>query len=79
MDAAFEHQLDRLRGDIAAHVIVEPSPGQDHLRMIANLLGLMGEVVGVNPNAVATNQAGSEGEKVSFGAGRLEHLDGIDA
>ena len=47
--------------------------------MIADLLGLVGQVVGVDTDAVAADQAGPEGQEIPFGAGRLQDLQGVDA
>ncbi|MNN96343.1 hypothetical protein D3C81_2153120 [compost metagenome] len=47
--------------------------------MVADALCLVGQVVGVDANAVATDQAGAEGQEVPLGAGGLEHLFGVDA
>ena len=62
-----------------AHVVVDAPSGEDHLRMVANLLGLVGEVVGVDADAVPADQAGAEGEEIPLGAGSRQHLGGIDA
>ena len=39
--------------DIAAHIIIQPPAGKDHLRMIAHLLCLMGEIIGIHPDTMA--------------------------
>lgn len=79
MDTAFEHQLDCLRGDVASHIVVEPSSGENHLRVIADLLGLVGEIVGINADAVSANETRAEGEEVPLGPGCPQHLQGVDA
>ena len=45
---------------------------------MAGLLGLVGQVVGVHADAVATDETGAEGQEVPLGAGRLEHGVGVD-
>ena len=47
--------------------------------MIAHGDGLVGEVVGVDADAVATDQARAEGQEVPFAAGGFQHLQGVDA
>ena len=50
-----------------------------HLGMIADILRLVGEVVGIDADAVATDQTGTKGQKVPLGARRLQHFLGVDA
>ena len=45
---------------------------------MADLLRLVGEVVRVHADAVAADQAGLEAEEVPLGAGRGQHVAGID-
>ena len=47
--------------------------------MIAQLLGLIGEVVGVNTNAVAAYQTGTEAQSIPLGIHAVHHFVGIDA
>ena len=47
--------------------------------MVAQLLRLGCEVVGVYAYAVPADQAGAEWQEVPFSAGRLQHLEGVDA
>ena len=47
--------------------------------MIADLLCLIGQIVGVYAYAVAANEAGREWEKVPFAAGGLKYLLGVYA
>ena len=79
LDAPPQHGLDQLGGRVGAHGVVEPPAGEDDLRVVADGLGLEGEVVGVHADAVAAHQAGPEGQEVPLGAGRLEHGLGVDA
>ena len=46
--------------------------------MVADLLGLVGQVVGVDADAVPTDEAGAEGQEVPFGAGGFQDLAGVD-
>lgn len=76
--AGVDHLADGALGHEPADAIVDATAGQDHLGDVADLLGLVGQVVGVYADAVTTNQAGSEGEEVPLGAGRLQHVRGVD-
>jgi hypothetical protein len=64
---------------IGAHAVVEPASGEDDLRVVADLLRLMGQVVGIDADTVATDQARAKRQEVPFGARGLEHLIGVDA
>ena len=66
-------------GDVDAHAVVDPPAGMDDLRVVADLLGLVRDVEGVDADAVAADQAGPEGQEVPLGAGRLQHVLGVDA
>ena len=70
--------FDGLLGDELAHAIVDAPPGQDDLRVVAQHLCLVGQVVRVDTDAVATHQTGFELQEVPLGAGRFEHLGGVD-
>ena len=72
--AGADHLLDGLLGNEFSHVVVDAPPGEDHLRVVAEHLRLVGEVIGVDADAVAADQAGAEREKVPFASGRLENL-----
>jgi hypothetical protein len=55
--AGCDHLLDGLLGDELAHAVVDAPAGQDDLRVVAQHLGLVGQVVGVDADAVAAHQA----------------------
>ena len=78
INALAHHQLDQRRGDIVAHMVVDTPPGENHFGMVANLLGLVGEVIWVGADAVSADQAGAEREKIPLGAGRCQHFGGVD-
>ena len=67
LDAFFEHEFDDAVGNVGAHAVVHAAAGQDDFGVVAVALGALGEVVGVNANAVAADEAGFEGEEVPFG------------
>ena len=77
--AAADQLLHRLFGDELAHAVVGLASAQHHLRVVADALGLVGEVVRVHADAVAAHQAGAEGQEVPLGAGGLQHVQGVDA
>ena len=76
--AGMDHLLDRTLGNELAHAVVDASPGQDYLGDVADLLRLVGQIVGIDPNAVSTDQAGFEFEKVPLRTGRFQNFVGID-
>ena len=78
-DAALQHELDHGLGDVGAHAVVDAPTGEDDLGVIADGDGLVGEVVGVDADAVATHQAGAKGQEVPVAAGGFEHFQGVDA
>lgn len=78
-DAALEHGLDELRHHVGAHAVVEAAAGEDDLGVVADGLRLVGEVVGVHADAVAADQARTEGQEVPLAAGGLQHGLGVDA
>ena len=45
--------------------------------MVTQHLGLVRQVVGIDTDAVPTDQSGLELQKVPFGPGRFEHLAGV--
>ena len=47
--------------------------------LVAEAFGLVGQVVGIDADAVAADQAGPKWQEVPLGAGRGEHLGGVDA
>ena len=78
LDAFLKHQLNCLGGDILAHAIVHPATSKDNLGVIAIALGALGKVIGVNTDAVTTNESGTEGEEIPLGAGSLQYIEGVD-
>ena len=74
-----DHLLDGLLGDVLAHAIVDAPPGQDHLRVVAQHLGLVRQIVRIDADAVPADQPGLELEEVPLRPGRLQHLGRVDA
>ena len=46
--------------------------------MIADLLGLVGQVIGVNPDTMAADQSWTKRQEIPFGTGRLQDLKCVD-
>src|SRR5690606_7788773 len=76
---ALGHQLSDPASDIASHAVVDTPAGQNHLRVIAHLLRLVGQVVRIDPDTVPANQAGAEIKEIPLGTGCLQHFVGRNA
>ena len=76
---ATEHELDDLAGNVRAHAIVDAAAGKNDFRVAADFLGLVGQVVGVDADAVATDETGAEREEVPFAAGGGKYGVGVEA
>src|SRR5256885_10100293 len=50
------------------------APGEDHLRVVAQLLGKMAEIIRIDPDAVPADKTRLEAEEVPFGPCRGEHV-----
>jgi hypothetical protein len=61
--AALDHLLDGLLGDVLAHAVVDATAGQDDLRVVAQHVGLVGEVVGSTPMQWPPTRPGRKGRK----------------
>lgn len=79
LDAFAEHEFYDLVGNVGAHGVVHPASGEDYFGVVAVALGALGEVVGVDTDAVSADESGTEGEEVPFRGCRLEHVHGVDA
>src|SRR5690606_4344211 len=64
--------------DVAAHAVVDATAGKDDFRVVANGLCLVRQVVRIDADAVAADQAGTERQEVPFGAGGCKHVEGVD-
>src|SRR5690606_12507098 len=56
----------------------ETAAGENDFRMVANALSFVGQVVGIDANAVATDQTGTERQAVPLGTGGREYGFGVD-
>ena len=52
-----DQQLDQPPRDIAAHAVVDAPSGEDDLRIISDCLGPRGQVVRIDADAVAADEA----------------------
>lgn len=76
--ACVDEVFHRLLGDVFSHRIVDPAPGEDHLRVVADLLRAKREIVGIDADAVSADEAGLECEKIPLRPRGLEHLARVD-
>ncbi len=72
------HQTHHLAGDVSTHAVIQSPPGKNHLWVIANLLCLVSQVVGIYTDAVTADQAWAERQKIPLGPRRLQYLLRID-
>ena len=77
-DVALDHQLDDVVGDMLAHGVVDAAAGQQDVGVIPRRLCLLDQVIRIDADAVAADQAGSERQEVPLGARGFEHFRGID-
>ena len=76
---AIAEPLVKAVGDPGAHAVVDFAPGKDHPRFVAEFAGAVGEIIGIDPDAVAADEAGLERQEVPLGAGGLQHVPGTEA
>ena len=76
---ALEQTAHAFARDALADAVIDLAARQDHLRLIPGLLRTVGQVIRIDPDAVAADQPRSEPIKIPFGAGGGEHIAGIDA
>jgi len=60
-------------------VIVQAPACQDHLGVVTDLLGFVGEIVGIDTDAVTADEAGSERQKIPFRSRRIQYFFRIDS
>jgi len=76
---ASRHELDDFVGHIAGHAVVDAAAGEDDFGVVADFLRLVREVIGINPDAVAADQAGTKGQEVPLAAGGFEDFESVYA
>ena len=63
-------------GDPPPHIIVGPAAGEDHSRVHAQPLGMEAQIIGVNADAVAADEAWLDGGNSTWsGRRRASHTD----
>ena len=72
------HFPHHLLHHVVGHAIIDAATGADDKRMIAQLLGLVNEIVGVYTDAVTAHQARREAQRIPLGIHGLQHFIGID-
>src|SRR6266704_1212194 len=77
--AGVDHLLHRLARDVRPHAVVDAAAGKDHLGVIAGELGLVREVVGIDPYAMSSDETGSEGQEIPLGPSRVQDFGGVEA
>ena len=60
----FEHEFDYLLGYIFAHTIVHATPCQNNFGIVAVALSALGQVVGIDSDAMASYETRAEGQEV---------------
>lgn len=71
MDASLEHGLDQLRHHVGTHAIVETAASQNDLRVIADALRFMRQIVRIDTYAMAANQPRPERQEIPLSSGCL--------
>jgi len=74
-----DEHLDGFLSDVFSHIVVDPPSRKDHFRTVADAFRFVGQVVGVDADAVPAYEAGAEVEEVPLGSRRLQHFQRIDA
>ena len=76
---ALHHQFHHLRGDPSTHRVVQQPTVLDDLAGVAEVLGTVGQIVGVHTDAVTSHKTRVEVEEVPFRASSVQHIVGVDA
>ena len=72
-----DEHLDRPFGDVFSHAIVYPASGQDHFRVVTQAFGLVGKIVRIDADAMASDQSRAEGEKIPLRSCRFKDFEGV--
>ena len=78
-EAVADHQLHDLVGHKHAHGVVDTASAQNHLGVVSDALRLVGEVVGVDADAVPSHESGAVFQEVPLRSGGFEHVAGVDS
>src|SRR5205823_1909469 len=74
----FQQATNAFARDPLPDAVIDLSAGQNHLRFVTRLLGAIGQIIGIDADAVTPDQAGGELLEVPFGAGGGKHIASID-
>ena len=77
--SAFRKKLDERLHNVLTHVIVDASARKNDLTVIADLLGLIRQIVRVNADAVTADKTGGKLEEIPLCSRRLEDGFGVDS
>ena len=72
-----DERFHSLLGDVGTHAVVDAPPREDDLGVMTKFFRLIGKIVRVNADAMATDQARSEFQEIPFGAGSFQNFCGI--
>ena len=73
-ESGLDELLDRLLGDELAHAVVDAAAGQDDLRVVSQLVGLVRQVIRVHADAVPADQPGSKRQEIPLRSCGFEHF-----
>ena len=77
--SGLDHQLDRLISHVLAHTVIDAAPRQDDLRVVAEHIGLMRQIVGIDADAVSPYQSRAEVQEIPFRARGFQYLGRVDS
>src|SRR5690606_20628622 len=78
-EAFSHHEEGHSIRDVGAHAIVDSAASEDDLRVIADFLGAVSEIIWVHADAMAADEAGGERKKVPLCGGGAENVLCIQA
>lgn len=70
----FAQLVMHLIRNVGAHAVVDRAARENDPGKLTELLCLVAEVIGIDADAVATDEAGTERQEVPLGACRIEHI-----
>ena len=73
------HGLDDVVGDERRHAVVDAAAGEDDFRMESDRLRFVCQIVGIDADAVAADEARPIAVEIPLGAGCLQYLARLDA
>ena len=71
--------LDQAVGDIGPHVVIDSPAGENDLAVVAHPLRLIGQIIGIHPDAVSADQPRKEFQEVPFGTRGFQNGFRIDS